>query len=239
MECKICKESSETDDNRLITPCKCTGTLGKIHEQCLRQWMDSLPTSTGADVCPLCKGPIHSKTINNGWLSLSLINRVINVSNVVSGSISIMLVGSGLYALAATVISGLWSYFIHNPLTFLRMGMFYTISFGGYFMLGLAIAILRLTNVQWNGRQIRLDLGWLRKPIRFSGAFMEYLLARYHISKYGFGWPTVFMYSVSVYVMSAMTIDSFFNWYRKKYVRVRYIDNSVEGSTATLEHRNE
>ena len=37
-QCRICLESEETDDNRLIAPCRCTGSSKYVHRDCLQQW---------------------------------------------------------------------------------------------------------------------------------------------------------------------------------------------------------
>lgn len=36
--CKICRDE-ETDEEPLFTPCRCIGSIGKIHEQCLYNWI--------------------------------------------------------------------------------------------------------------------------------------------------------------------------------------------------------
>lgn len=38
--CRICLESGFTEDNPLVTPCKCTGSLSHVHLECLRSWTD-------------------------------------------------------------------------------------------------------------------------------------------------------------------------------------------------------
>jgi len=38
--CRICL-SEEEEDNPLICPCKCAGSMGQIHVECLRSWLNS------------------------------------------------------------------------------------------------------------------------------------------------------------------------------------------------------
>lgn len=38
-QCKICLEDSEEKDNFLFNPCKCTGSCGTVHLECLLQWI--------------------------------------------------------------------------------------------------------------------------------------------------------------------------------------------------------
>lgn len=39
--CRICLGESDLIDNRLITPCKCDGTMKYIHYRCLKEWLRS------------------------------------------------------------------------------------------------------------------------------------------------------------------------------------------------------
>ncbi|NWI50877.1 MARH3 ligase, partial [Calyptomena viridis] len=46
--CRICHEGSSQEN--LLSPCKCSGTLGTIHRSCLEHWLSSSNTSS----CELC-----------------------------------------------------------------------------------------------------------------------------------------------------------------------------------------
>ncbi|XP_075203478.1 E3 ubiquitin-protein ligase MARCHF1 [Anomaloglossus baeobatrachus] len=48
--CRICHCEGD-DENSLITPCRCTGTLRFVHQGCLHQWIKSSDTRC----CELCK----------------------------------------------------------------------------------------------------------------------------------------------------------------------------------------
>lgn len=37
--CKICLEEAQTIDNFLINPCKCMGSCGAVHIECLQEWI--------------------------------------------------------------------------------------------------------------------------------------------------------------------------------------------------------
>lgn len=70
MVCRICL-SEEEPDNALICPCKCKGSMGQIHTQCLKDWLNSKKVVfEGIRVtsyfwkaleCELCKQPFESK----------------------------------------------------------------------------------------------------------------------------------------------------------------------------------
>lgn len=46
--CRICHEGGGGET--LLSPCDCTGTLGKVHKSCLEKWLSSSNTS----YCELC-----------------------------------------------------------------------------------------------------------------------------------------------------------------------------------------
>jgi E3 ubiquitin-protein ligase MARCH1/8 len=48
--CRICHCEEPNEDN-LISPCYCTGTLRHVHQECLQQWLKS----NGMKTCELCK----------------------------------------------------------------------------------------------------------------------------------------------------------------------------------------
>ena len=39
--CRICYGEEDTDDNPLVHPCHCSGTMKNIHLECLRQWLST------------------------------------------------------------------------------------------------------------------------------------------------------------------------------------------------------
>jgi hypothetical protein len=51
--CRICFEA-QADDNLLITPCKCIGSVKYIHEECLKVWLISKQTDLKTVTCELC-----------------------------------------------------------------------------------------------------------------------------------------------------------------------------------------
>jgi len=39
--CRICLGEDNEDDNPMIEPCKCAGSMSSIHIDCLRTWLNS------------------------------------------------------------------------------------------------------------------------------------------------------------------------------------------------------
>lgn len=80
--CRICFCEDVADDNPLLSPCRCSGTVKHIHLLCLKRWLDSRLTTRFADEvvsyywdsfgCELCKTQ-YPMTILTGDRSFELI----------------------------------------------------------------------------------------------------------------------------------------------------------------------
>ncbi|XP_072198097.1 E3 ubiquitin-protein ligase MARCHF7 isoform X9 [Excalfactoria chinensis] len=61
--CRICQMSSASTDNNLIEPCKCTGSLRYVHQECMKKWLQSKINSGSSleavTTCELCKEKLH------------------------------------------------------------------------------------------------------------------------------------------------------------------------------------
>lgn len=74
--CKICLMEGFTEENPMITPCTCKGTMRFIHLECLQRWLNSKITtrergnsrsySWKALECSLCKMPFPSAVVIKG-----------------------------------------------------------------------------------------------------------------------------------------------------------------------------
>lgn len=74
--CRICFLEQISIDNPLINPCHCTGSIGNIHIECLRKWLEGkLITRTYAYLivhsfkdlkCEICNGSLPERVILNG-----------------------------------------------------------------------------------------------------------------------------------------------------------------------------
>ena len=74
--CKICLMDTFTEDNPMITPCACNGTMRFIHLECLQRWLDSKITtrergnsrsySWKSLECSLCKTSFPSAVVIKG-----------------------------------------------------------------------------------------------------------------------------------------------------------------------------
>lgn len=82
--CRICLSDDSDNDNPLITPCKCSGTMRHIHIECLRDWLKSKITiKTYVHMisytyktleCELClsKFPLKIKTKHNEFDTINM-----------------------------------------------------------------------------------------------------------------------------------------------------------------------
>ncbi|XP_032637952.1 E3 ubiquitin-protein ligase MARCHF7 isoform X12 [Chelonoidis abingdonii] len=61
--CRICQMSSASSSNLLIEPCKCTGSLQYVHQECMKKWLQSKINSGSSleavTTCELCKEKLH------------------------------------------------------------------------------------------------------------------------------------------------------------------------------------
>ncbi|XP_018598819.1 E3 ubiquitin-protein ligase MARCH7 isoform X2 [Scleropages formosus] len=61
--CRICQMGEDSASNPLIEPCRCTGSLRYVHQECMKKWLHS-KISSGSDLdaiatCELCKEKLH------------------------------------------------------------------------------------------------------------------------------------------------------------------------------------
>ena len=61
--CKICFETNNTIDNKLIHPCKCDGSIKFVHEKCILKWLNQ--TIEPNKVCEICKYEYKLKKQHN------------------------------------------------------------------------------------------------------------------------------------------------------------------------------
>ncbi|XP_030018549.1 E3 ubiquitin-protein ligase MARCHF7 isoform X2 [Sphaeramia orbicularis] len=61
--CRICQMGEESSSNPLIQPCRCTGSLQYVHQDCIKRWLrskiDSGTNLEGITTCELCKEKLH------------------------------------------------------------------------------------------------------------------------------------------------------------------------------------
>lgn len=58
-ECRICGDGSREDMGDLISPCKCKGSLARVHTDCLEMWILARPNGNNQRdllVCEICNG---------------------------------------------------------------------------------------------------------------------------------------------------------------------------------------
>ncbi|KAI1899204.1 hypothetical protein AGOR_G00059360 [Albula goreensis] len=61
--CRICQMREESPSNPLLEPCRCTGSLQYVHQDCMKKWLRS-KISSGSNLeaittCELCKAKLH------------------------------------------------------------------------------------------------------------------------------------------------------------------------------------
>lgn len=87
--CRLCWGEAEEEDDPLLTPCNCSGSLAHIHQKCLASWQHTLRAQgqgRRAHICELCKAPYRlqpdSRGVQHGGSRRQLHRRVLTaVSN--------------------------------------------------------------------------------------------------------------------------------------------------------------
>ena len=51
-ECRICRLTEEDSESKLYLPCRCSGSIAYVHEECLEQWISM---KSGGSRCEICK----------------------------------------------------------------------------------------------------------------------------------------------------------------------------------------
>ncbi|XP_028258587.1 E3 ubiquitin-protein ligase MARCHF7 [Parambassis ranga] len=61
--CRICQMGEQSSTNPLIQPCRCTGSLQYVHQECIKRWLRSkIDFGTNLEAittCELCKEKLH------------------------------------------------------------------------------------------------------------------------------------------------------------------------------------
>ena len=60
-ECRICLDSIEEEDNKLLSICECKGSLKYIHNECAMKWIKE---RNGNTRCELCKTKYDKEKLN-------------------------------------------------------------------------------------------------------------------------------------------------------------------------------
>ncbi|MEQ2190342.1 E3 ubiquitin-protein ligase marchf7 [Xenoophorus captivus] len=52
--CRICQMQEESSSNPLIQPCRCTGSLQYVHQECIKRWLRSKISSGKPPLSDIC-----------------------------------------------------------------------------------------------------------------------------------------------------------------------------------------
>lgn len=80
LACRICLDSDSDEENPLVSPCKCAGTMGMIHVGCLQKWLKSKVVVKKNVIsvcyqwknlnCELCSSPFPGYFYLSIWLTI-------------------------------------------------------------------------------------------------------------------------------------------------------------------------
>lgn len=64
--CRICFGSESSEQDHLVRPCLCSGSVAFIHESCLRHWVES--RAQAEPTCEICQAKLRIQTTTqNTW----------------------------------------------------------------------------------------------------------------------------------------------------------------------------
>jgi hypothetical protein len=63
--CRICLENSTAMP--LLSPCRCSGTHGYVHEMCLQHWVETTTLENAKTTCQLCRTPYATRAIQSHY----------------------------------------------------------------------------------------------------------------------------------------------------------------------------
>lgn len=60
IQCRFCLEAEDHDDDPLLSPCECKGSVEFVHWKCLKRWVLMETSVANRDICSICKTPFAS-----------------------------------------------------------------------------------------------------------------------------------------------------------------------------------
>lgn len=86
LQCYMCFDGTEEDDNPLVAPCECKGDTRYVHLKCLQRWHVSsngnqvcvVCNQNGAHVCSVCKAPYKTHVILKDGTTSDLLRPSLN-----------------------------------------------------------------------------------------------------------------------------------------------------------------
>ena len=61
--CRICLLDETVKSSKMISPCKCNGSIRFVHAECLEAWLNSLSKSTSFYSCQICNRQFKTEQI--------------------------------------------------------------------------------------------------------------------------------------------------------------------------------
>lgn len=190
MICRFCQESENTDENRLIAPCNCIGSVKYVHINCLYRWIESSNTNR----CNLC-GSEYAHTIEyTGVIPESFITLLIDKDNKITSvfkwtSWSVMTI-----ILAYAVAWRIYEALILSKLTWEKIALYELTVLGLYTAIGFLVGFFQNVEFQFGGVLYRFSEINFKTPIINIFAVIDFLLASYHVGYTGWILPVIFMY---------------------------------------------
>lgn len=221
MECTICKEDFDTPENPLISPCACSGSVGRTHRGCIEEWV----VSSGRDVCTVCNQTYAQQLEYSGPFPQMFVDSLWSLRDLKS---SIAVAGGVMVSGILTVVGGdsMWHYFSTNQLTMTRLALLKASSIGVYAVAGMFVGLIRQTRLTVRDNEYSLDGDRLIQPTIGLLTLAQCWLAHHHLTFTGDTWPTWILCWWSTFDLFDLVVINSVRWYRNKYYRQIFINQN-------------
>jgi len=101
-ECRICGETESSKHNQLITPCECTGSISKIHVECLEKWILNRPgnRAVGDNLeCEICHTPYRVSLVHRLRMDLESLCSLTTFAHALEAILLLLCLGCILFIL--------------------------------------------------------------------------------------------------------------------------------------------
>jgi hypothetical protein len=209
VKCYICYDTTNTDENLLVSPCICTGTMGKVHQMCIKEWVQNSKDTN----CPNCKTELTKVTKNSGFISenkINFINKWFYVFTIGLLFFTFLYIGC---CICICVVN----YFIFSPMTLIKLAMY---------KLTIILVFTLMQRLQIRVETIEYDGTKNKKICSLINIFIDIMVTRYHVVYTGWTLPVMLMCGSMMLETFIVISNRILEWYEKKYFKTIFVNKN-------------